>query len=363
MEWMDIISHQCGDEFVYQYPRKQFSRFTVVQVKVNQIAVFVRDGQVADVLKPGAHVLTPETIPILSGILKRLFQNQPSEFSAEIYFFSTSYIPNLKFGTSVRMNVCLSRGFISEEDECIPIRAGVYGTYHLKVEKPVLLLKSLLADRTVVEPEFIEHYFSSILISAVKVTVGTITFNEKISIFQVEQHLDRLSMVIQSAVAPAFDRIGLQLVDLEIADINPDMDPDYEKVKAVCVQKLVALQEADTIAKANRLLGVTYPERELLRILENHSKNTSSGQAVDAAMNLNMMRIMNDLFYREFGKMYHYGADEHREADSRKTKTEAEEENSFQQVCPMCKQLNPAEARYCMHCSSWLVNTKGGTGR
>ena len=65
-------------------------------VREGQIAVFINEGQIADVFQPGMFELTTANLPILST-LQGWKYGFNSPFKAEIYFVSTRILP-LKSG-------------------------------------------------------------------------------------------------------------------------------------------------------------------------------------------------------------------------------------------------------------------------
>jgi membrane protease subunit (stomatin/prohibitin family) len=69
-EFVDIVewTDDSRDTIVWRFPRynneiKMGARLTV---RESQVAVFVNEGQIADVFKPGMYTLETENLPILS---------------------------------------------------------------------------------------------------------------------------------------------------------------------------------------------------------------------------------------------------------------------------------------------------------
>jgi membrane protease subunit (stomatin/prohibitin family) len=60
----------------------------VLTVHVLQMAVFVNEGQVADVFGPGRHTLTTQTLPLLTN-LKHWDKLFASPFKSDVWFFGT----------------------------------------------------------------------------------------------------------------------------------------------------------------------------------------------------------------------------------------------------------------------------------
>jgi membrane protease subunit (stomatin/prohibitin family) len=74
----------------WRYPMQdqEIQNGGVLVVRESQVAVFVNEGQIADVFGPGTHKLTTQTLPLLTNLKNwdKLFE---SPFKSDVYFFST----------------------------------------------------------------------------------------------------------------------------------------------------------------------------------------------------------------------------------------------------------------------------------
>ena len=86
IEWLD----DSNDTLVYRFPRynQEIKNGAKLTVREGQSAVFINEGQVADVFGPGMYTLNTENLPILST-LKGWKYGFNSPFKAEVYFVST----------------------------------------------------------------------------------------------------------------------------------------------------------------------------------------------------------------------------------------------------------------------------------
>ena len=96
VEWID----HSNDTIAYRFERHQneIKMGAQLTVRPGQAAVFVNEGQIADIFEPGRHVLTTQNLPVLTT-LKGWTYGFNSPFKAEVYFFSTRIFTNLKWGT------------------------------------------------------------------------------------------------------------------------------------------------------------------------------------------------------------------------------------------------------------------------
>ena len=82
IEWLD----PSNNTLVYRFERYQneIKNGAQLTVREGQVAVFVNEGQIADVFTPGMYTLTTQNLPILST-LKGWKYGFDSPFKAEVY--------------------------------------------------------------------------------------------------------------------------------------------------------------------------------------------------------------------------------------------------------------------------------------
>src|SRR5438552_14274469 len=105
-------------------------------VREGQAAVFVREGQLADVKGPGMYTLDTKNMPVLSTLLGWKYGFE-SPFKAEVYFISTRQWTDQKWGTQ--------NPFMMRDPEFGPVRVRAFGTYAMHVSDPGTFLKQLVA--------------------------------------------------------------------------------------------------------------------------------------------------------------------------------------------------------------------------
>lgn len=101
---IDVVDHVnvMDDELVYREPQAGSGDFRMgsqVIVQENQVAVFVRQGQVLDALGPGSHTLSTMNLPILSGLVG-LVTGGRTPFTADLYFVNLKDMPQVPWGTN-----------------------------------------------------------------------------------------------------------------------------------------------------------------------------------------------------------------------------------------------------------------------
>ncbi|NEW61395.1 antifreeze protein, partial [Sulfurovum sp. bin170] len=96
IEWTD----DSQDTMVYRFDREdhEIKYGAKLTVRESQVAIFVNEGVIADVLKPGIYELETNNLPIITS-LQHWDHAFNSPFKAEVYFLNTKRFTNLKWGT------------------------------------------------------------------------------------------------------------------------------------------------------------------------------------------------------------------------------------------------------------------------
>ncbi|HLO42363.1 MAG TPA: SPFH domain-containing protein [Phycisphaerales bacterium] len=213
IEWLD----STPDTLVWRYPRhdNEIKNGARLIVREGQVAVFVNEGQVADVfLFPGTFTLTTQNLPIL-GKLKGWKHGFESPFKAEVYFVSTRRFTDLKWGT---MNPIMLR-----DPEFGPVRLRAFGTYVLKVEKPVELIRAAVGTDARFSTDEISTQIRNMIVSQFAESVGEC----KLAALDLAANYDAIARDMQAKLAPEIGAYGLSVPTLLIENIS--LPPEVEK--------------------------------------------------------------------------------------------------------------------------------------
>ncbi|MEL6775218.1 MAG: SPFH domain-containing protein, partial [Pseudomonadota bacterium] len=159
-EFIDVIewTDDTRDTMVYRFQRhdnaiKYGAKLTV---REGQAAVFVHEGQLADVFQPGLYQLETNNMPIMTTLQHwdHLFQ---SPFKSEIYFVATRRFQDLKWGTR---NPIMMR-----DPEFGPVRMRAFGTYSIRVSDPGLFLQEVVGTDGEVTTDEIQFQIRNVIVS------------------------------------------------------------------------------------------------------------------------------------------------------------------------------------------------------
>lgn len=213
IEWTDNSS----SIMVYRFPvmGKEIKMGARLTVRESQAAVFVNEGQVADVFGPGHYELTTQNMPVLTK-LKSWKYGFNSPFKAEIYFVNTKQFTDQKWGTS---NPIMMR-----DAEFGIIRLRAFGIFSFRVTDPVKFLKELFGTNEVFDTENIIGQLKRSIISGLTDLLG----ESKIPAIDLAMYYDELSNGAKEKLQPRFEEFGFQLSTFYIENIS--LPEDVEKV-------------------------------------------------------------------------------------------------------------------------------------
>lgn len=107
-------------------------------VRESQMAIFVNEGQVADVFGPGTYKLTTQTLPVLTYLKNwdKLFE---SPFKSDVYFFSTRLQIDQKWGTPQPITI--------RDKDFGAVRLRAFGNYAFRIADPKLFHTEISGTR------------------------------------------------------------------------------------------------------------------------------------------------------------------------------------------------------------------------
>ena len=154
VEWLD----DSRDTIVWRFPRydNEIKMGAKLVVRESQTAVFVNEGQIADVFTPGTYTLETQNMPILST-LKGWKYGFHSPFKAEVYFVNTRQFTDMKWGTK--------NPVIVRDSEFGMVRLRAFGAFSARVVDAGKLLRELAGTDPQFRTEEVEGYLRQLIVS------------------------------------------------------------------------------------------------------------------------------------------------------------------------------------------------------
>ena len=206
VEWVDDGRHTL----VWRFPRyhNQIKNGAQLIVRPGQMAVFVREGKLADVFSPGQHTLETRNLPVLST-LAGWAKGFDSPFKAEIYFVSTRTITDLKWGTPSPV--------LLRDHDFGPVRVRAFGTYTLRAVGPRRLLEQLVGTDSSFEADEIGELLRAIIATA----FADLVAKSEIALLDLSKNYASLSEQLRELTRTRIDdEYGLEIPQLFIVNVS-----------------------------------------------------------------------------------------------------------------------------------------------
>ncbi len=205
IEWLDPSQNTMAYRFErYNNEIKYGAKLTV---RESQVAVFINEGQLADVFTPGMYTLTTENLPILST-LKGWKYGFNSPFKAEVYFVNTKQFTDLKWGTP---NPIMLR-----DNEFGPIRIRAFGSYAIQVIDAAKFIRGIVGTDGNFTSEKITEQLKNIAITRFTDVIG----ESRIPILDLAANYNELSAYCEQKIRPDFEEYGINLTKFLVANIS-----------------------------------------------------------------------------------------------------------------------------------------------
>jgi membrane protease subunit (stomatin/prohibitin family) len=206
IEWIDDSRHTL----VWRFPRhhNQIKNGAQLIVRPGQQAIFVHQGQIADVFDPGQHQLATKNLPVLSTLAGWKY-GFDSPFKAEVYFVSTRQMTDMKWGTP--------NPVIVRDADFGAVRLRAFGTYTLRATDAKTLLRELVGTDSRFEVEEITELLRAIVSSAFADLIGS----AEIPLIDLATNYLELSEQLRKMVVERVDdEFGLDIPQMFIVNIS-----------------------------------------------------------------------------------------------------------------------------------------------
>jgi membrane protease subunit (stomatin/prohibitin family) len=211
IEWLDPTQ----DVMVYRFDRYQneIKNGAKLTVRPSQVAVFVNEGQVADIFQPGMHTLTTSNLPILST-LKGWKYGFDSPFKAEVYFLNTKIFSGQKWGTR--------NPFMLRDPEFGPLRLKAFGSFSMQIKDPKLFIEKVVGTDGNFTTDEVNERIKDIILSQIPDAVAS----AKIPVLDLASNYMELSKLAEQQMNGEVKDYGIELIKFFIENIS--LPPEVE---------------------------------------------------------------------------------------------------------------------------------------
>jgi membrane protease subunit (stomatin/prohibitin family) len=210
-EFIDVISwlDDTRDTMVWRFDRRgqAIKMGAKLTVREGQAAVFIHEGQLADVFQPGLYMLETNNMPILTT-LQHWDHGFQSPFKSEVYFVNTTRFNDQKWGTK---NPIMAR-----DPEFGPVRLRAFGTYSMRVTDPGKFIQEVVGT----DGEFTADEISFQIRNVIVQSATQVLAKSGIPVLDMAANTADLGKIIANAIAPQVGEYGLSIPEFYIENIS-----------------------------------------------------------------------------------------------------------------------------------------------
>ncbi|MCA0869564.1 SPFH domain-containing protein [Seohaeicola saemankumensis] len=210
-EFIDVIHwvDDTRDTMVWRFEREghEIKYGAKLTVREGQAAVFVHEGQLADVFTPGLYMLETNNMPIMTT-LQHWDHGFQSPFKSEIYFVNTTRFTDLKWGTK---NPIMLR-----DPEFGPTRIRAFGSYTIRVKDPARFLVEIVGTDGEFTMDEISYQIRNIIVQEFSRVIA----GSGIPVLDMAANTADLGKLIVAEMAPVIAEYGLEMPEFYIENIS-----------------------------------------------------------------------------------------------------------------------------------------------
>lgn len=258
----------------YPMQDREIQNGAQLTVRQSQVALFVNEGQVADLFGPGMHTIGTRSLPMLTN-LKHWEMGFQSPFKSDLYFFSMKEQIDQKWGTATPITV-------RDKDFGI-VRVRAYGTYSYRIKNPKTFFQKIIGSKDV----FTVSDFDGQLKANILTALATFFGQSQISFLDMAGHQEKFSEVLKEALKDEFENYGLSLETFLVQSISlpEEVQNQIDKMASVKItgdlKQYTQFQAADSIGKNTGGSGGASVGVEMATAM-------AMGQSMGASLNKNL---------------------------------------------------------------------------
>ena len=213
IHWVD----DTRDTMVSRFEREghEIKYGAKLTVREGQAAVFIHEGQLADVFTPGLYMLETNNMPLMTT-LQHWDHGFKSPFKSEIYYVNTTRFNDLKWGTK--------NPIICRDPEFGPVRLRAFGTYSVRVVDPAKFLTEIVGTDGEFTMDEISFQIRNIIVQEFSRTIA----RSSIPVLDMAANARELGKLVGKEIENQLAEYGLALPELYIANIS--LPPAVEEV-------------------------------------------------------------------------------------------------------------------------------------
>ena len=210
-QFIDIIEWtESGDgTLAWRFPMAdmEIQNGASLTVRESQLAVFVNEGQVADVFGPGMYTLTTQTLPVLT-YLKNWDKLFKSPFKSDVYFFSTRQQLDQKWGTPQPITI--------RDKDFGAVRLRAFGNYAFRNADPKAFHTNISGTRDIYSVADLDGQLRGLVLQNISNAIAS----SGLPFLDLAANQIMFADALAQQLGPEFTKLGIQLDSLTVQSVS-----------------------------------------------------------------------------------------------------------------------------------------------
>lgn len=210
-QFIDIIQWtETGDgTLAWRFPMQEMEiqNGASLTVRESQMAVFVNEGQVADVFGPGMYKLTTQTLPVLTYLKNwdKLFE---SPFKSDVYFFSTRQQVDQKWGTPQPITI--------RDKDFGAVRLRAFGNYAFRIADPKLFHTEISGTRDTYTVADLDGQLRGLVLQNISTAIAA----SGVPFLDLAANQIEFAKALAAQLNPEFGKLGIKLETITVQNVS-----------------------------------------------------------------------------------------------------------------------------------------------
>ncbi|MDO4777514.1 MAG: SPFH domain-containing protein [Cardiobacteriaceae bacterium] len=210
-QFIDVIEwpNPENDVLMWRFPAtdQEIQNGAVLVVREAQMAMFVNEGETADLFTAGTYTLNTQTLPILTN-LQNWDKFFASPFKSDVYYFNTRQQLGQRWGTAQPVTV--------RDSEFGIVQLRAFGMYSFRVSDPAQFFHEVAGVTEVYRSSQLEGQLRNLAMTQLAAAFGT----SGIPFLDMAANQMLLSQKMTELLAPAFAKLGLALESFTVESVT-----------------------------------------------------------------------------------------------------------------------------------------------
>lgn len=218
-QFIDVLewTEDSNGVLAWRYPMadNEIQNGAVLTVRESQMAIFINEGQIADVFGPGRYTLSTQTLPVLT-YLKNWDKLFASPFKSDVIFFSTRQQIDQRWGTQQPVTL--------RDKDFGAVRLRAFGNYSYRLADPKLFFKEISATRERYGVEDLDGQLRGLLLQHISDAVA----QSGVPFLDLAANQVEFAAQIKAVSEPEFAKLGLSLDSVTLQNVS--LPEDLQKI-------------------------------------------------------------------------------------------------------------------------------------